>query len=63
MDMFIIVYLEDLTPKQKQDVLREITLIEEKQSGKIKVRVFADDRSQRSYITKEEAAVPTVSMD
>ena len=52
MEMCIIVYLEDLTPKQKQDVLREITLIEEKQSGKIKVRVFADDRSQRSYITK-----------
>ena len=43
--------------------MREITLIKEKWSGKIKGRVCVDGRSQRAYIKKEEAASPTVSME
>ena len=54
---------EDLNPKQKWYALCAITLIKEKRSEKIKVRACEDDRAQRSYITKEEAAAPTVSMD
>ena len=54
---------EELTPKQKQYILHAITLIMEKRFGKIKGGACADGRVQISYITKEEAAAPTVSMD
>ena len=51
------------TPKQKRDALRAITLIKEKRFVKIKGRECADGRSQRAYITKEEEAGPTISME
>ena len=63
MNMFGRVCPEDLTLKNKKYALRAITLIKEKQSGKIKGRECADGRSQRSYITKEKSAEPTVSME
>ena len=52
MNKFVIVCPEELTPKQKQDALRAITLINYKQSVKIKGIVCADGRSKRAYNTK-----------
>ena len=63
MNTFGRVCTEDLTSKKKRDVFREITLIKEKWSIKVKGRTCADGRSQRSYITKEKAAAPMVSME
>ena len=52
-----------LTAQQKQAALRAINLIKEKRSGKLKGRVVADGRPQRSLYTKSETASPTVSTD
>ena len=54
---------KELIPKQKWDALCEINFIMEKRSGKIKGGKCADSRAQREYITKEEMAAPTVSME
>ena len=43
---------EDLTPKQKQDALRAIMLIKEQRSRKLKRRLCADGKAQRSYNKK-----------
>ena len=61
--MFGRVCPDELMPEKKQDALNIITLIKDKRCGKIKGRAYVDDRVQRSYITKEEAAAPTVSME
>ena len=52
MTTFVRVCLDDLIYKQKQDTLRVIALIKDKQCGKIKVIACADGRAQRAYITK-----------
>ena len=46
-----------------KDCLRLITVIKEKRCGTIKGRAVADGRPQRSYIPREEAASPTVSLE
>jgi len=52
-----------LTSSQKRESLRDVNLIKEKRSGKLKGCTCADGRSQRSKYTKEETTSPTVSMD
>ena len=53
MNKFGIVCPEDLTPKHKRGSLRAITLIKEKQSGKIKGRVCADGRAQILHLRSQ----------
>ena len=53
----------DQTVEQRNRALRAITLVEQKRSGKLKGRTVADGRGQRDYLTKEEAASPTVSLE
>ena len=53
---------EDMTPKQKLYALCAITFIKEKRFGKLKGRACADGRAQMSYIKKEEAAAPKISI-
>ena len=50
-----------LTIHQKREALRAVNLIKQKRCGKIKGRTCADGRRQRKYISREEAASPTVS--
>ena len=52
-----------LTLVQLERTLRAITLVKEKRSGKIKGRTVADGRGQRSYINREDATSPTVSIE
>jgi len=52
---------DTLTHEQKDNVLRAINLIKEKQNGIIKGGTVADGRPQRSYIPREDATSPTMS--
>ena len=54
---------ESLTQQQRLNTLRTITLIKEKRCGRIKGRMCVDGRPQRTYISKEEAASPTVTLE
>jgi hypothetical protein len=46
--------MKTFTPKQLKRVLRAITLVTEKRSGKIKGRTVVDGRGQREYIDPDE---------
>ena len=44
-------------------IIRVITLVEEKRTGKLKGRTVADGRKQRLYIHEKDATSPTVSLE
>jgi hypothetical protein len=52
-----------LTSSQKKGALRAVNLIKEKRCGRLKGRACADGSKQKSYIPREEATSPTVSME
>ena len=52
-----------LTPLQKRDALRTVSLLKEKRSGDLKGRTCADGSVQRKYISKEDSSSPTVSTE
>ena len=54
---------DSLSHEEKRKALRAINLIKQKRCGKIKARTCADGRPQRSYVPRDEAASPTVSME
>ena len=62
-DSFIPHKKHELTKKQWQNRCESVNLIKEKKSGEIKGRCCADGRAQRQYITKEESASPTASIE
>jgi hypothetical protein len=62
-EVFIPTDYRKLTEDQKRRALKAITLIEEKRSGKIKGCTVANGSAQRPYITKEDAASPTISLE
>ena len=53
----------ELTREQLSKAMRIIAVIKEKRNGILKGRSCVDGRPQRAYISKEEAASPTVSLD
>ena len=52
----------DLTTSNKRRALRAINLIKEKRCSKIKGRICADGRWQRTYTSREEASSLTISL-
>jgi hypothetical protein len=56
-------YHTDLSTKQKYEALVYLMFLKRKRCGKIKGRGCADGRKQRSYISKEDAASPTVATE
>ena len=52
-----------LTAEEKKQALRLVELIKEKRCGKLKGRACADGRPQRKFVSKEESASPTVSLE
>jgi len=52
-----------LSKQQKQEALRAINLIKQKQCGKIKGRTCTDGRKQRGLYTRDQTASPTVSLE
>jgi hypothetical protein len=51
----------ELTHEQKKQALAYLMFLKRKRCGKIKGRGCADGRKQRLYMTKEDAASPTVA--
>mmetsp|Transcript_26617 Transcript_26617/g.41320 ORF Transcript_26617/g.41320 Transcript_26617/m.41320 type:complete len:590 (+) Transcript_26617:1688-3457(+) len=56
-------HAQKLTREQRSEALRIINLIKEKRDDSLKGRTCVDGRPQRQYISKEEAASPTVSTE
>lgn len=54
--------IKELTEQQIKRALPYLMFLKAKKSGVIKARGCADGRSQRDYISKEEASSPTVSL-
>ena len=54
---------QSLTKEQKRQALRIIEIIKEKRDGMLKGRACADGRPQRKFVSKEESASPTVSLE
>ena len=54
---------QKLTHQQRIEALRIINLIKEKRDNTLKGRTCVDGRPQREYISKEQAASPTVSTE
>ena len=52
-----------LTPLEKKKALNLLTMLKEKQDGRLKSRAVADGRKQRMYIKKEDVASPTVKLE
>jgi hypothetical protein len=53
----------DLTHAQKKAALAYLMFLKRKRCGKIKGRGCADGRKQRSYISRKDAASPTVAIE
>jgi hypothetical protein len=53
----------DLTPEERKGALQYLMFLKEKRCGTIKGRGYAEGRSQRSYMTKEETSSPTVATE
>jgi hypothetical protein len=51
----------ELTAQQKRQALAYLMFLKRKRCGRVKGRGCADGRKQRAYISKEDAASPTVS--
>ena len=57
------VHIEDLSEDEKEKAMESLTFVGENRDGTLKARACANGSTQRSYIAKEEAAYPTVSVD
>jgi hypothetical protein len=56
---FVLKHWEELTPKQKSNILESFIFVEEKKSGVDKGRLVINGAMQRGHLTKEEASSPT----
>jgi len=54
---------DTLTNTQKELALNAVNLIKEKRDGKVKGRTCANGSTQRSYVPREEARSPTMSLE
>ena len=61
MNTFKPIKADSISKQERKKALRLISLIKEKRDGTLKRRTCADGRSQRSYISKEDAASPVCS--
>ncbi len=57
------VHQQNLTMEQSKDAVAYLMFLKRKRCGKVKGRGCADGRKQRSYVTREDAASPTVSTE
>ena len=53
--------IEDLTEEKKDKAMESLSFLNEKRDCTMKARTCANGSAQRSYVPKEEAAIPTVS--
>ena len=62
-DSFIPMHKSSLTAEERRRLCEAVNLIKLKSSGELKGCTCANGSYQRNYISKEEAASPTVSME
>ena len=55
--------VQSLTNVQKRQASRIIEIIKEKRDGMLKGRACADGRPQRKFVSKQDSASPTVSLE
>ena len=53
----------ELTPQQRRKAMESLMLLTEKRDGTIKGRKVADGSKQRTWMSKDEAASPTVALE
>jgi hypothetical protein len=58
-NIFVPKHWDDLTLKQRGQILESFIFVEQKKSGVDKARLVIDGSQQRDHITKEEASSPT----
>ena len=58
-NIFVPKYWEELTPKQKSNILELFIFVQEKTSGVDEGRVVINEAMQHGHVTKEEASLPT----
>ena len=63
MDTWKPIHAEKLTREEKMKALSSLLFLKEKRTGDIKGRACINRAPQRSYISKEDAASPTISME
>ncbi len=63
MDTWKPMYADKLSREQRMQALSSLLFLKEKRSGDIKGRACVNGAPQRAYISKDEAASPTVSME
>lgn len=57
------VCLQDLTERQKWQILELHIIMKQKRTGEINGRTVAGGNKQRGYIDKEESSLPMVAME
>ena len=63
MDTWMVMDPTKLTREDRMKALLSLLFLREKQCGKIKGRACMNGAPQRTYIPKEDAALPTVSTE
>jgi hypothetical protein len=63
MDTWKPIHTKKLTREEKMKALLSLLFLKEKRTGDIKGRACINGAPQRSYISKEDAASPTISME
>jgi hypothetical protein len=58
--VFAPVDVKSLTQQEKQRAMESLIFLVEKRDGRVKARTCANGSTQRTYVSKEEAASPTV---
>ena len=57
------VHIKDLTPAQRKKAMESLIFLTEKRDGRIKARTCANGSKQRLWMSKDEAASPTVMLE
>jgi hypothetical protein len=57
------IHANDMTPEMRRQAMESIMFLTEKRDGTIKARNVTDGRKQRTWMSKEEAASPTVLLE
>ena len=63
MTAFTPLMINELINKEKKMALNLLVIVKKKRSGKIKGRIVADSSKQRTTVSREDAASPTIQLE
>jgi hypothetical protein len=55
--------IEEMTKLERKRAMESLVFLTEKRDETVKVRVCANGSSQRAYISREEASIPTAASE